>query len=165
MSVLLETVRRGVKLLCSASIALMAAIVFMQVVNRNLFDSSFKWVEELATMCMVCITFLGAALATALNAHTRIELFVNLFPPRVSRVIFALGDLLCAAFSVALAVYCWPLIVTNLHTMSPAMKLPWCINYVVFTFAMGLSAVYLILRGLGGLRPARPTDVPPRGES
>lgn len=34
----------------------------------------------------------------------------------------------------------------NLYTMSPAMKLPLAINYIVFAFSMLLSAVYLVLR-------------------
>ncbi|MDY6322239.1 MAG: TRAP transporter small permease [Succinivibrio sp.] len=146
MKLLLGRVQFLVKVICSISLALMSAIVLMQVINRNVFGGSFKWVEELSTMCMVCITFLGAALANAMNAHTRIELFVNLLPHRASQLVFAAGEGLCAVFSVALAVYCWPLITGNLHTMSPAMKLPLCINYIVFFAAMLLSAVYLLLR-------------------
>ena len=146
MQKLLSRIQLAVKLICSISIALMAAVVFIQVVNRNVFDSSFKWVEELSTMCMVCITFLGSALATSLNAHTRIELFVNLLPGQLPKIVFALGDLICALFCVSLIFYCWPLIMQNLHTMSPAMKLPLAINYIVFAFSMLLSAVYLVLR-------------------
>ncbi len=146
MQKLLSKIQLAVKLICSVSIALMAAVVFIQVVNRNVFDSSFKWVEELSTMCMVCITFLGAALATSLNAHTRIELFVNLLPGQLPKIVFSLGDLICALFCVALIFYCCPLIMGNLHTMSPAMKLPLAINYIVFAFSMLLSAVYLVLR-------------------
>lgn len=148
-----------VRLICSISIALMAAVVFIQVINRNVFDSSFKWVEELCTMCMVCITFLGAALATSLNAHTRIELFVNLLPAPLPKIVFATGDALCAVFCVALAIYCWPLVINNLHTMSAAMKLPLAINYIVFTASMLLSALYLALRIVSRFKELPKTDV------
>lgn len=152
MRELLNRTQYLVKIICCISLALMSAIVLIQVINRNIFNDSFKWVEEMSTMCMVCITFLGAALATALNAHTRIELFVNLFPKRVSVTIFALGDIVCALFTLALGYYCWPLIEGNLHTMSPAMKLPLSINYIVFFTAMLLMAVYLILRAADSFR-------------
>lgn len=158
MQKLLSRIQLAVKLVCSISIALMAAVVFIQVVNRNVFDSSFKWVEELSTMCMVCITFLGAALATSLNAHTRIELFVDLLPGKLPQLIFAAGDILCAAFSVALVFYCWPLIMGNLYTMSPAMKLPLAINYIVFAFSMLLSAVYLVLRLINRFKGEAPDE-------
>lgn len=158
MHKLLSRIQLLVKLICSISIALMAAVVFIQVVNRNVFDSSFKWVEELSTMCMVCITFLGAALATSLNAHTRIELFVNLLPGKLPKIIFALGDLVCAVFCASLIFYCWPLIMQNLHTMSPAMKLPLAINYLVFALSMLLSAVYLVLRFISRFKEEAPAQ-------
>lgn len=146
MRTLMQKVQNLIKLICSIALALMATIVLIQVINRNVFDGSFKWVEELSTMCMVCITFLGAALATSMNAHTRIELFVNLLPKPLPSVVFTAGDLLCAAFCIALLCYGWPLVVENLHTMSPAMKAPLAINYLFFSAAMALNAAYLVLR-------------------
>ncbi|SPT68929.1 2,3-diketo-L-gulonate TRAP transporter small permease protein yiaM [Anaerobiospirillum thomasii] len=145
---LIDIVKKLVTWACSFALALMATIVFIQVINRNIFGGSFKWVEEMASMCMVWITFFGAALATTLNAHTRIELFVSLLPKRLSRTIFALGDLVCAAFSTALCCYSYPLIMANLHTMSPAMKLPLAINYIVFFIAALLITFFMILRAV-----------------
>lgn len=145
---LIDIVKKLVTWVCSFALALMAFIVFMQVINRNIVGGSFKWVEELSGMCMICITFLGAALATTLNAHTRIELFVNLLPKLLSQSIFALGDLVCAVFSVALCYYSYPLIVANLHTMSPAMKLPLAINYIVFFISAFLICIFMILRSI-----------------
>ena len=99
-------------------------------------------------MCMVWITFLGAALATTLNAHTRIELFVQILPKRLSQAIFALGDIACAIFSIALCYYSYPLIIANLHTMTPAMKVPLAINYVVFFISAFLICIFMILRAI-----------------
>lgn len=142
----IDIIKKLVIFACSFALALMAFIVFIQVINRNILGGSFKWVEELAAMCMVWITFLGAALATTLNAHTRIELFVNLLPKRLSKLLFALGDLVCALFAIALCYYSYPLIIANLHTMSPAMKLPLAINYIVFFISAILICIFMILR-------------------
>ncbi|MDO5352562.1 MAG: TRAP transporter small permease [Succinatimonas sp.] len=145
---LIDIVKKLVTWVCCFALALMASIVFIQVINRNIIGGSFKWVEELSAMCMIWITFLGAALATTLNAHTRIELFVALLPKRLSQAIFALGDLACAIFSIALCYYSYPLIVANLHTMSPAMKLPLAINYIVFFVSAFLICIFMILRAI-----------------
>ena len=59
---LIDIVKKLVTWACSFALALMATIVFIQVINRNIFGGSFKWVEEMASMCMVWITFFGAAL-------------------------------------------------------------------------------------------------------
>ena len=143
---LMKKIQFLVRVICSFALALMSTIVLMQIINRNIFSGSFKWVEELAGMCMIWITFLGAALATTLNAHTRIELFVSLLPRRLSKCIFALGDLVCAAFSLTLAYYSYPLIVANLHTMSPAMKISLSINYIVFCVATLLICIFYLVR-------------------
>ena len=145
---LIDIVKKLVTWVCCFALALMASIVFIQVINRNIIGGSFKWVEELSAMCMIWITFLGAALATTLNAHTRIELFVALLPKRLSQAIFAFGDLACAIFSIALCYYSYPLIVANLHTMSPAMKLPLAINYIVFFVSAFLICIFMILRAI-----------------
>lgn len=142
----LSHIQTAVRLICSFAIALMSTIVFIQVVNRNVFGGSFKWVEEMSGMCMVWITFLGAALAVTYNAHTRIELFVNMMPKHLSRTIFALGDLACSIYSVILACYSWPLVMANIHTMSPAMKISLSFNYIVFLVAAVLIAIFFVLR-------------------
>ena len=144
----IEIIKKLVTWVCCFALALMARIVFIQVINRNIDGGSLKWVEELSSMCMIWITFLGAALATTLNAHTRIELFVALLPKRLSQTIFALGDLACAIFSFAMCFYSYPIIVANLHTMSPAMKLPLAINYIVFFFSAFLICIFMILRAI-----------------
>ena len=143
---MLGIVEKAVRWVCSFALALMATIVFIQVINRNIFDNSFKWVEELSTMCMVCITFLGAVLASVTNAHTRIELFVTMLPKKLSFMVFALGDAACGIFSLLLCDYSYPLIMANLHTMSPAMKLPLAINYLVFAAATVLIALFYFLK-------------------
>ncbi len=143
---LLKFIQTAVRLVCSFAIALMSTIVFIQVVNRNVLGGSFKWVEELSGMCMVWITFLGAALAVTYNAHTRIELFVTMLPKPISRTIFALGDLVCSIYSAVLACYSWPLIMANIHTMSPAMKISLSFNYAVFLIATVLICIFFILR-------------------
>ena len=143
---LMKKIQTLVRFICSFAIALMSTIVLLQVINRNIFGSSFKWVEELSGMCMIWITFLGAALATTLNAHTRIELFVNLLPKRLSKLVYALGDIVCAVFSLALSCYSYPLIVANIHTMSPAMKISLSFNYIVFCVATILICIFYLIR-------------------
>lgn len=59
---LLDTIKFLLRLISCVSICLLVVIVFMQVINRNFFDHSFTWVEEVASMAMVFITYLGAAM-------------------------------------------------------------------------------------------------------
>ena len=45
---LLDTIKFLLRLISCVSICLLVVIVFMQVINRNFFDHSFTWVEEVA---------------------------------------------------------------------------------------------------------------------
>lgn len=143
---MLLKIQSAIRIVCCFALALMSFIVLMQVVNRNIFGGSFKWVEELAGMCMIWVTFLGASLASSLGAHTRIELFVTLFPKKISDLIFAIGDVVCALFSLSLSYYSIPLILANIHTMSPAMKISLSINYIVFAVATVLMFIFYIIK-------------------
>ena len=77
---LLDTIKFLLRLISCVSICLLVVIVFMQVINRNFFDHSFTWVEEVASMAMVFITYLGAAMATINNGNTRIDFFIRKLP-------------------------------------------------------------------------------------
>ena len=79
---LLDTIKFLLRLISCISICLLVVIVFMQVINRNFFDHSFTWVEEVASMAMVFITYLGAAMATINNGNTRIDFFIRKLPTR-----------------------------------------------------------------------------------
>ena len=50
---LLDAIKFLLRLISCVSICLLVVIVFMQVINRNFFDHSFTWVEEVASMAMV----------------------------------------------------------------------------------------------------------------
>ena len=56
-------------------ICTLTIIVAMQVVNRNFLQHSFTWVEEVAGIAMIFVTYLGASMATVNNSNTRIDFF------------------------------------------------------------------------------------------
>ena len=136
MEKLLNFIREALKVFCCVVLTLMSVIVFMQVVNRNIFGGSFVWVEELAGMCMVGITFLGAALATSTNAHTRIDFIILKLPKR--------GNAVCAAFVCVLGYYSIPLIRQTINSLTPRLKLPYALNYIVVLLSAVLMLIYFI---------------------
>ena len=91
---LLDTIKFLLRLISCVSICLLVVIVFMQVINRNFFDHSFTWVEEVASMAMVFITYLGAAMATINNGNTRIDFFIRKLPTPVYNAFELLDDVI-----------------------------------------------------------------------
>ena len=86
--------------------------------------------------------FIGLAIIVPGISGSTIAILFKLY----NKLIYALGDLVCAGFSLALSCYSYPLIVANIHTMSPAMKISLSFNYIVFCVATILICIFYLIR-------------------
>ena len=77
---LIDKVKFLLRILSCVTVCTLTIIIGIQVVNRYVFGTSFTWVEELAGMAMVYITYFGAAMATINNSNTRIDFFIRKLP-------------------------------------------------------------------------------------
>ena len=117
---LLDTIKFLLRLISCVSICLLVVIVFMQVINRNFFDHSFTWVEEVASMAMVFITYLGAAMATINNGNTRIDFFIRKLPTPVYNAFELLDDVICIVFLVIVSSVAYKQMLTSWSMQTPA---------------------------------------------
>jgi TRAP-type C4-dicarboxylate transport system permease small subunit len=76
---------------CVLSIAL---IVSISVFFRYVLNNSITWSEEIAKYLMVWMVFVGAPVAMVQSRHIAIEMFPNLFRPRIRALIFLIVNLL-----------------------------------------------------------------------
>lgn len=79
-------------------IALVASVVFAQVVSRYIFSKAIVWSEELATIAMVWAVYLGAAIAMRKRFHIRILVLVRLMPRPMALLTVIVGDILFLLF-------------------------------------------------------------------
>ena len=76
---------------CVLSIAL---IVSTSIFFRYVLNDSITWSEEIAKYLMVWMVFVGAPVAMIQSRHIAIEIFPNLFRPRIRALIFLIVNLL-----------------------------------------------------------------------
>lgn len=126
-------------------VCMLTVIVAMQVMNRDFFGHSFTWVEELAGISMIFVTYLGAAMATINNSNTRIDFFIRMLPVKVTNAINVLDNLICIAFLCVVSKLAFKLMETNINTLTPAMKLPISINYFGVLLGSALMILFYIL--------------------
>ena len=138
---LLDGIKFLLRLISCISICLLTIIVFMQVINRNFFDHSFTWVEEVASMAMVFVTYMGAAMATINNSNTRIDFFIRKLPRPVYNVFEVLDDGICIVFLVVITAMSYKLMLSNWSMVTPALRLSQGINY----FAIMLGCILMII--------------------
>ena len=118
---LIDKVKFLLRILSCVTVCTLTIIIGIQVVNRYVFGTSFTWVEELAGMAMVYITYFGAAMATINNSNTRIDFFIRKLPGPVYRGFEILDDCICIAFLLVICRYAAKLVEIERYGVTVAM--------------------------------------------
>jgi TRAP-type C4-dicarboxylate transport system permease small subunit len=91
---LIDNYCRALSVLMAASLALMVALVFTNVVLRYAFNSGIAVSEELSRWLFVWLTFLGAIVALNERAHLGTDTLVSRLPVVGKKICLALGHVL-----------------------------------------------------------------------
>jgi len=75
-------------------------IVFSQVVARYILNNSFPWAEELPIFLFAWISFLGAACALREEQHLSVNIFLNLLPNYLSKILKVFAKILVLFFVI-----------------------------------------------------------------
>ena len=126
--------------------ALIAVVVFLQVVFRYLLRQPLFWSEELPRYLLIWMSFLAAALAQKSEAHINITLALAPLPPACRRAVRILTNLIFLAF-LAVLVYSGALVVgiTASHR-STALQIPMAAVYLALPVGAVLMSIYLVLQ-------------------
>lgn len=119
----------------------LAGVVFLQFFTRYVLNDSIAWTEEIARYLLICVTFVGAAMAARRGTHIALELALSLLPvgPRrwlrlllsaIAVVFFAVATWLC--FGIAEAMWYQPMVVIDL---------PLGLVYYVACFGLALTTI------------------------
>lgn len=142
---------RALEMLIVASLAVMAILVFGNVVLRYAFDSGIAVSEELSRLLFVWLIFLGAILASAQHAHIGFDSLVRRLPPRGKKVLITIIGVMMLVASVIFIVGGWRQTVINLDNTYPVLGISYGWLYgvaIVFGVAMFFVVSYNIWRAL-----------------
>lgn len=89
MSGAMDKLFKGIQVLIAIFLALMIALVFLNVVMRYVFDAGFAWSEEVARVCFIYLVYLGTIDAFRDNRHLGVEMLVEKAGPRGRKVMYA----------------------------------------------------------------------------
>jgi TRAP-type C4-dicarboxylate transport system permease small subunit len=141
--------------------AVMVALMLLQVVGRYALRVPFPWTEELARLVFIYLTFFGSVVAFQRSEHLRVEFFVQSLSPGVRRVLHVTIDL---ASMVVLAVVVWqgvPLLQKFLPILSAALEWSTTLFYFPVVFGSFVLFIYtasdlmVVVRGTETQRPAK----------
>lgn len=142
---LTQSVSRGLEMLIVACLALMAVLVFGNVVMRYAFNSSIAVSEELSRLLFVWLIFLGAIVASRQHAHIGFDGLVRRFPVKWKKVVIVVSAALMLVACAIFVIGGWRQTVINMDNSYPVLGISYAWLYgvaIVFGVGMAFSIVY-----------------------
>ena len=129
-------------------------VLFTNVVLRYVFNASFRWAEEAIRYACVWITLIGSSICVRRGSHVNIDLLAQVVPPKLAKIIMALGQFLAALFTAFCAYYGYHMFMFVARTgqVSAAMLMPMWIVYISVPIGCFLMTIRFIAAGVNFLR-------------
>ena len=115
--------------------------VFLQIVLRYGFDTSFLWGEELSLFAFIWCVYLGAAICVRRRSHFAFDFLAGLLSGRAAAVQHLLVDLIVIGIAAVLVVDGWTYAQLSIQRLSPALG----ITLFVPTIIIPVSGALMIL--------------------
>ena len=144
---------RVLEILIASCLALMALLVFSNVVLRYGFNSGIAMSTELARLLFVWLIFLGAILASVQHAHIGFDSLVRKLPLGARKGLVLFTGLLMLAACVMFLIGGWAQTKINLDNSYPVLGVSYAWLYgvaLVFGAGMALAIINNIWRALHG---------------
>ncbi|KGQ71242.1 hypothetical protein A1D23_08640 [Chelonobacter oris] len=144
MKAIIEKLFHGVSLLLGLMLAVMIALVFLNVILRFFFNSGLVWSEEVARYVFVYVIYLGAIVAMKENAHLGVDTLIKNVPEKLKLFLFVLGRLIIIAVMGILVKGTYAMVIQSMTAKAAATGLP-----LSFVYGIGLlTGTAIILIGL-----------------
>lgn len=107
---------------------------------------TFSWAEEAIRYCLIWVTFIAAANAFRRESHFGVDLIFRVKSVKLVKFIRLLNDIGCFIFCGFILYYGVKMVVFNMGggQISPALKVPLWIVYMVIPISGGLSMAYIV---------------------
>ena len=111
-------------------LALMAVLVFGNVIMRYFFHSGITWAEEVSRFAFIWLIFIGSIIALKDNLHLGVDTVVSRLSPKAKRILFIVNEIILLIILVMLLDGAYELTMINRDQSSPAINLPYAYVYV-----------------------------------
>ncbi len=134
------------------------AINFANIIGRYFFSISIPWAEEIMLFLMVGCVFTGCCAVAWEGRQIRMDVVVNMLPPKLRELVNALSELVLIATAIAVTVFAWPVIkdlaafdersqAANFPLVIPQAMVP--IGYTLMGLLVAIRLIVVWRRGAG----------------
>ena len=126
------------------ALVIMVALVFGNVVLRYVFDSGIAAAEELARICFIWCSFVGAIIALNQNVHIGIAGIRPYLPITLHRFFDVAALLILVFVSCIMLIGSIEFLIGNLGGRTPILEIPMAIAFsALIVSALGMTLVFL----------------------
>jgi TRAP-type C4-dicarboxylate transport system permease small subunit len=141
--------------ICEVAILVMAAIVILEIVSRNLFNYSFEMSDELGGYIIVGITFMSLPVCQVYRSYHHVQFLQARLSPRMQALSHVLFDLLSLLFCVVLVWQLTRFVITTHRSGDVAPTLlatPLWIPQAIMPIGMVAATISLLRSAWGNWR-------------
>lgn len=146
-----------------AIVALIAAtaLIMAQIVAREIFVAGLSWADELARYAGLTVIFMGVPALLARDEHVKVDMFLNMMPPRARRFFSIGNDVLMVVFAAMFLVAGWQFMQRAARFSTPAIGMPNLVFYLPAIVGMTLLLLVAIDRAVAALTHRARDDAAP----
>lgn len=137
----------SVEWVCMALMVVLSVDLLLGVFSRYVLVRTFTWYDEIARVCFVWLTFLGAAVGVKRQAHFRLLIIVDRLSPQLRQSTVILLPLVVILFAGVLIQQGLVFLELGKLQQTPVMGMPKTWVYV----AIPIGGALMILYSLGPL--------------
>ncbi len=140
--------------IAAAGLLIELAIIVVDVLRREMFQSSFLWGDEASKMALSLVAFLGGAAAYRGGQHTSIRVFLDLMPVRTRAFILAVLEWTVIAATLLALWASYALIHDNWANATPILQVSTGWYALPLPVSMLLIALFALERLVLRMPPA-----------
>ena len=111
-------------LMITMLVDMMLGVFFRYVVGQAL-----SWSEEVGTLCLIWMTFVGGAIGITRGSHFAMQLLLDTLRPKAQRMLRTAIALLIMLFGLVLTPYALDLTIRNSTSITPGLGLNLAVQY------------------------------------
>ena len=134
------------RVLLTVILAVMSAVIGLQVFMRYILRSSLSWSEEMARYLFIWMVYIGISYGVKKNRHIKVDAATLLFSKRARQYIAILANVIFLGFALLMIYQCNEIraMISELGQHSPAMGFPLQWVYTAAPFGLSLVVIRLL---------------------
>lgn len=151
ISKIVEKISVAGLILSAATLFLVVAMIFIDVILRKLFSSPFSGQQELAELGTVLVVYFGLPYATRIRSHVRVEPITGMFPAAARSILYGVLDFIIVVF---MAVLTWKVfqqagvLVQTPTNATLILRIPYFYIYYAAAIGAAVSTLEFLLDGV-----------------